>query len=104
IVRILEAREPHRKRAEIWARVPSAFAYEVIVSAMKDLGIRRLAERLLRIHAETYDRPGPGCPIFRILANVFPEDCASLISQFTRKGSIDSDKALRNELLDLFTR
>jgi hypothetical protein len=94
-------RKAHREGAETIARPPSAFANQLIECGMKNGCVDSFPERLLPISREPDDRSGPACGIVRIARQIPPHDGAAFIGKFSRKGTVDPDKAVLNELLEL---
>jgi len=56
------------------------------------------AERFLAVIAEPDDRLGPGFPVIGIASRLAPEQGAPLVGEFPRKGSVQPDKPVVNEL------
>src|ERR1700722_8883880 len=95
---IVGMRETYREGPKTVTRMPTPFADKLIERGMEYGCIDRFPERLLAINGESNDRFGPGCGIAGIARQIPPQDRAALLGQFPRKGSLDPDKSVLNEL------
>jgi hypothetical protein len=68
---------------------------------MQSRRVSGLDERRLGEHAEPNDRARPGCRVVRSATRRLPENLARRIRETPRKGLIDPDKSVGNELFDL---
>src|SRR5262249_10462226 len=101
IAGIVGMRKAHRKSAKAAAWMPAPVADKLVKRGVERRRIDRLPEWLLSILQKSNDRSGPGCGIIGIARQVAPHDRAALVGEVPRKGIVDADKAVLNELLDL---
>src|SRR6185312_16920069 len=101
ITGIAGMRKAHRKGAKAGARTPAPAADELVEGGIERRRIDRLPKWLLAVLQKPDDGSGPGCGIIGIARKVAPHDRAALVGEVPRKGIIDADKAVLDELLDL---
>ena len=83
------------------ARPPSSLTNETVERRVQDWGIYRRPERRLLVVTEPDDRFSPRCRVVRIASGVPPEDGTARVGKLPRKGPVNSDKSVFNELLYL---
>ena len=94
-------RKAHREGAETIARPPAPAADELVEGGVQHRRVGGQPERLVAVTAKPDHRPRPACGIVGIAGQVAPHDDAGLLSEPPRKGLVDSNKSVLNELLDL---
>jgi hypothetical protein len=77
VARIVRGREADGKGAEAGAREPASGSHQKVEGFVESRGVRGLAERFLRIVAETDYRAGPGGRAITITAGIAPQDGAT---------------------------
>ena len=87
--------------AKVGPRTPPSFADELIKGFVQHGTVYSLLERRIAVVAKPDERLRPGRGIVRIARQVAPHDGATLVGKLPRKGAINPDKSILNELLDL---
>ena len=95
------ARKSHWKAAKVVARPPSSLTNETVESRMQDWRVCRRPERRLLVVTEPDERFSPRCRVVRIASGVPPQDGTARVGKLPRKGPINSDKPVFNEVLYL---
>jgi hypothetical protein len=98
---IVRMREAHRKAPEAIARYPAPLSNKPIESGMEYRRVRCLLKGSPSIAGQPDDGFCPCCRIMAIEGDVPPHDGAGLLGQFPRKGAVDTDEPVPNELLYL---
>jgi hypothetical protein len=101
VSRVVGVREPDSESSETRSRNPSAHPHQVVERGMQRRRIRRPAKRLLCEIPEPDNRTSPGLSIFRIAANLAPENFARLGRGLSREGILQLHEPITNELLSL---
>jgi hypothetical protein len=94
-------RETHGKSPEAIARLPATFPNEPVESVKQHGCGDCLLKGPSSIARKPDDRLGPGCRVMPSAGNVSPHDVAGFLGHGTRKGTVDPDESLPNELLYL---
>ena len=93
--------KPNRKGAEAGARQPAALPYELIEGLVKLRRVGSLPKRVLRVVAQTDNRPGPGLWVMGIAPGVAPKQFAALVRQAPGEGMVEADEAILDKVSDL---
>src|SRR5882757_9077039 len=101
VTRIIRARKPHRKGPKTGARTPTPFSDELVEGRVENRTVCCPLERLVTVVTKPDDRLCPSCRIVWIAWQIAPEDGAAFVGELPRKGTINSDKSVLNELLYL---
>jgi len=80
------------------ARPPSSLTDETVERRVQDWCIYRHPERRLLVVTEPDDRFSPRCRVVRIASGVPPQDGTARVGKLPRKGPVNSDKSVFNEL------
>lgn len=91
-------RKPHRKGPEIGPWAPAPASDQLIERRMQKRRVGRALERLAAIVSEPDHRARPCRGVVAIAWQIAPHDCTALLGQFARKGAVEPDKAIFNEL------
>jgi hypothetical protein len=83
------------------ARTPTPFSDELVEGRVENRTVCCPLERLIAVVTKPDDRLCPSCRIVRIAWQIAPEDGAAFVGELPRKGAINSDKSILNELFYL---
>jgi len=90
--------ETYRKAPEAIALYPAPLSHKPIESVMEYRRVRCLLKGSPSIARQPDDGFRPCCRIMGIEGNVPPHDFAAFLGQLPRKGAVDTDEPIPNEL------